>query len=226
MFSDRVIYYLPKEKRSQFQKLLINLESNFKKFDITHITVQGAELIDAYTTIITKERALVDPLSANVMQSLDNVFKNRRNQNTLQPHSRCALLFKKRFFQYFNAVPNLIIIAAITIILFQKKFIQSEPYASGNNIVLGISNQLSSEFNKCRYLEITELPNIVKVNKGVSEKHLKCGTTPFRTSRGKYIGRSYGAVEKDSEKYIIWAHEAFFHSSALSLNLAHNWALR
>ncbi|XP_037900439.1 ATP-binding cassette sub-family A member 3 [Glossina fuscipes] len=235
---DLLVYKLPTDKRSIYQRMLLQLEDASKNLGITNIRVSSSELSEVFMTLGME--STLKPTVPEITQTLKFI---NESENVLKRQQIRAMIYKKMIHQTLNILPVIMTFGLLFLILLTNHLFSlvKIPTTMENGIHLGISME---EISANKFKELTDCSYIVI--DGVNEEkllatkshlqylfyeNLTCGNMSYtdyiRTDRAAAISK-LGAVElkTPNKNFSIWINDLTFHTAPMVLNLAHNIILR
>ncbi|XP_073830436.1 ATP-binding cassette sub-family A member 17-like [Musca autumnalis] len=240
-FHDRIIYTLPLHKRSQFQRILMDLEKESSSLGISSMYMTGNDMNDAFMELTGAPR---QSHPNKTVMSLDQSkpYPVKEPAAIADPQDRKiamwrALLYKKLLYQSADMIPVFVIFLALLLIAAIPKMFNN--FNSLERLEIGLMpntnlDVLLRNWENCNYLEIAEIKDMGCIKFHWKPKkwlinNLKCGNEEYRkTLFTNFENRNkIGAVEKvNASSLKLWTNKQFFHAPLLVLNLAQNVMLR
>lgn len=105
-FNDRIVYILPSDKKSLYQRVLIELEKEYLTFGISSVYVAGSHLNDVYMELTKEPELTNNNNNNNTLPDLKTTLKFLQEKNPkLQKCPECVILHKKLYSQAKNSLP-------------------------------------------------------------------------------------------------------------------------
>ncbi|KAM7346948.1 phospholipid-transporting ATPase ABCA3 [Cochliomyia hominivorax] len=235
-FSDRVIYILPSDRKSLYQKLLIDLEKDVTKLGITKINISGSGINDVYMNLTLKQDSPLIDVKNNVK------FIPNKQHKTVDLFVR-AIFYKKLCQQAKNILPICIIFAACFLVIAIDQLCYCS-FKVGRIIVLceysmqmsDILNKLDVTTDKAKFnftttinpLEGNEtmLSNTAILN--YKSPDIQHGLFHYKTMKTGAQSRanSLAYIYNDGDNKLVKYNHGIFHSTILALHMTFGDSIR
>ncbi|KAI9590247.1 hypothetical protein GQX74_008415 [Glossina fuscipes] len=161
---DLLVYKLPTDKRSIYQRMLLQLEDASKNLGITNIRVSSSELSEVFMTLGME--STLKPTVPEITQTLKFI---NESENVLKRQQIRAMIYKKMIHQTLNILPVIMTFGLLFLILLTNHLFSlvKIPTTMENGIHLGISME---EISANKFKELTDCSYIVI--DGVNEEKL------------------------------------------------------
>uniref|UniRef100_A0A1B0FB44 ABC transporter domain-containing protein n=1 Tax=Glossina morsitans morsitans TaxID=37546 RepID=A0A1B0FB44_GLOMM len=153
---DLLLYKLPTDKRSIYQRMLLQLEDASENLGIKSIRVSSSELGEVFMTLGME--STLKPTVPDITQTLKFI---NESEDVLKRQQIRAMLYKKMIHQTLNIVPVIMTFGLLFLILLTNHLFSlvKIPKTMETGIHLGISKEETSadkfeELKDCNYIQI------------------------------------------------------------------------
>lgn len=225
-FTDRVIYILPNERKSLFQRMLIELEKDFTKLGITHIHMMASSLNDVYMSLTLKqgEENSLNEHKTNLKFLQKNTFKRENFFIT-------AIFYKKLCQQAKNYLPiSIILICCFLIIAFDQicsGFLNVDRIVVFEEIVTERSKHIDGSIiiekeiiNEIIKYKLSHMAILNANNDDINNGLFAYRNTKFNNESHQSRIYSMSAINVEGQNKSVWYNHGIFHSTILALHMA------